>query len=255
MKHIIIAVALSFLALTFLNSTPVQADEELNYCRYTLSLTIRNDKNGGRPLYSFWNGIQFPLGTSLLINDKVVLSGPYTYTGDVVMDIPAGATATTQVTMVASAPPYSIYGPWAVFDLTLPSPYMTSATRVGEPVLTVTDCDGASGNITVKGVQGTVAPTYDWDSNVAGLKVWEIDGSGEGQTSLELSPDFLASLPLSVEANTEFAVSDDGLTRFYVLTTGEYQINFGPDAEGKVSVVVFNRGFQVTNSYEFQLGK
>ncbi len=71
--------------------------------------------------------------------------------------------------------------------------------------------------------------------------------------ALELSPEFLAGLPQAPETNTEFAVSEDGLTRFYVLTTGEFQVNFGPDFEGKVRVVVFDRGFNVTNRYEFNV--
>jgi hypothetical protein len=253
MKYLIIALVLSVYTFTFLQTSPIQADEDLQFCTYTATVTIRNDKNGGREIYSFWNGMQFPIGTPVIINGEVVASSTYTYSGDVVMHIPANATATTSVSITASAPP-SYYGIWAVFDLTLPSPYFTDATLIGQPLLT-SDCAGPLNKIMVEAVQASIVPSFDWGGDSAGLKVWAVDSSGSGQTTLELSPDFLASLPANVETNTEFAVSDDGLTRFYLLDTGEYQINFGPDHEGKVSVVVFDRGFNVTNSYQFQLGK
>jgi hypothetical protein len=82
------------------------------------------------------------------------------------------------------------------------------------------------------------------------LRVW-IGGHLPG---LELTASFLSTLPEKPDVNTEYAsgYSLSGPITFYVLATGEYQLNFGPDFEGKVYVVVFDRSFKLTNRYEFR---
>ncbi|MEZ4672033.1 MAG: hypothetical protein R3E39_29360 [Anaerolineae bacterium] len=46
----------------------------------------------------------------------------------------------------------------------------------------------------------------------------------------------LDALPAKPETNTLIAVSPDGLVVFYKLSSGEYQVNYGPDEDNKVFV-------------------
>lgn len=94
-----------------------------------------------------------------------------------------------------------------------------------------------------------------WGNGQLGFSIFTINRSGQPSVALSLSPAFLADLPDAPSANTEYASSDDGFIRFYVLTTGEYQLNFGPDFEGKVRAIVFNKSFKITNSYEFRIAQ
>jgi hypothetical protein len=97
---------------------------------------------------------------------------------------------------------------------------------------------------------GRVVRSLRWGGDEYGFVI--INYNNPFEDAIELSPAFLAELPESPEQNTEFASSEDGLTRFYVLTTGEFQVNFGPDFEGKVHVVVFDRGFNIKRIYTFK---
>lgn len=65
---------------------------------------------------------------------------------------------------------------------------------------------------------------------------------------VSISGDALAEYPAQPEENTLLVSSADGYINIYLLTTGEYQINIGPDAEGKVTVIIFT-GLPRTNVY------
>lgn len=104
------------------------------------------------------------------------------------------------------------------------------------------DTVGVTGNL------GSIERSFGWGDAKPGFIIRTITG----QPALVLSPEFLASLPAQPDKNTLYATSDDGFIRFYVLETGEYQLNFGPDFEGKVRVIVFDKNFKITNRYEFK---
>jgi hypothetical protein len=74
------------------------------------------------------------------------------------------------------------------------------------------------------------------------LQVWCLNSAGEGYFGGEFSQADLSGVPAMPPANTEvLRISACRVpVVFYVLTTGAYQVNIGPDAEGKVAVVIFS---------------
>jgi hypothetical protein len=252
-KNFVLVFAVITLAFVFAKPSPAQAQDI--FCRYTASLTILNDQNDGRPLSTFWLGMLFEPGT--IVNGEI--STGITFTDNFQADIAAGATATDTTTAIANRPPG--YFPWATFDLTLPSPSFTDATVVSGPTLTVTDCTtNAPATITQPGLQTGGLPYIipygqpDAGGTLPPMRLWDWDEtSSSGFVAIHLSSEQMSNLPLNPAQNTEIAASPNGRIRFYVLTTGEFQVNSGPDAEGKVRVVVFNRQFQITNQYEFNV--
>lgn len=79
------------------------------------------------------------------------------------------------------------------------------------------------------------------------IQVLGVDRKGKPRAAITATAKELADLPDVPEQNTlidqyyEFAL--------YKLTTGEYQLNVGPDAEGKVFVIDFT-GCPADNVYE-----
>lgn len=61
-----------------------------------------------------------------------------------------------------------------------------------------------------------------------------------GTRTLRVSADTLAALPEHPSGNIEIATTRDGIATLYYLTSGEFQVNYAPDAEGKVRVVIFD---------------
>jgi hypothetical protein len=96
---------------------------------------------------------------------------------------------------------------------------------------------------------GTEAVVYAEDD---GIEIWAIDDNSQGTRVLFVSTEELASLPANPEQNTLIAATDDGQFALYKLTTGEYQINIGPDAEGKIRVMIFD-AIPPTNVYGYDL--
>lgn len=84
-----------------------------------------------------------------------------------------------------------------------------------------------------------IYPSLDRSGNPI-LVFFTVDANGRGRRSLTVSHAMLTALPARPAANTRIASTPDGLATLYRLTTGEYQVNFAPDAEGKVRVVVFD---------------
>ncbi|MFW5692212.1 MAG: hypothetical protein ACOCX3_02550 [Chloroflexota bacterium] len=83
----------------------------------------------------------------------------------------------------------------------------------------------------------------DSDGNPA-LNVYGIDDNGSGTFLFQITRDMIDSDP-----STE-PIESEGKVEFYVLPTGEWQLNIGPDDEGKVQVIIFN-GLPPTNIYGY----
>lgn len=85
----------------------------------------------------------------------------------------------------------------------------------------------------------------DWGTNGAvyassdGIYVYGIDAQGVGYLTTFISAGDIALSPGQPPVNTLLASSGDGRFRIYRLTTGEFQVNAGPDFEGKERVVIF----------------
>lgn len=70
------------------------------------------------------------------------------------------------------------------------------------------------------------------------IDIWQLDEHGVGQPFLYISEDELLGLPeLPVE---NILIASDGLVKVYKLRTGEYQVNIGPLADGKIHVRIFD---------------
>ncbi len=83
-------------------------------------------------------------------------------------------------------------------------------------------------------------------ANEFGIYIYGLNANSEGYLSLYVSAAELAALPAYPSVNLVIRVSPDGLFGIYKLTTGEYQVNIGPDATGKVQVIIF-RGLNAEN--------
>jgi hypothetical protein len=68
----------------------------------------------------------------------------------------------------------------------------------------------------------------------------EGEQSRRGRLVLRLNADRIAAVPERPTQNTLIAGIDNGAAELYRLTDGRFQLNFAPDAEGKVRVVTFN---------------
>ncbi len=73
-----------------------------------------------------------------------------------------------------------------------------------------------------------------------GVTVYAIDDKSVGKLALFVSAEELEALPENPDENLLVAQSEDGKFTLYKLTTGEYQVNMGPDAEGKTQVIIFD---------------
>ncbi len=101
-----------------------------------------------------------------------------------------------------------------------------------------------------EGTSVDVAVYYDQETG-EGLSIYAINASGEGSLVIRLTPEELAEwAAMTVTQNTLIAQNADGTIALYKLTTGEYQLNVGPDEEGKVQVTIFD-GFPPTNTYGY----
>lgn len=88
------------------------------------------------------------------------------------------------------------------------------------------------------------------EQNEIFIDLWHLDENGVGQPLLYISKDQLLALPDHPTENLLFASTPDSLVNVYKLTTGEYQLNIGPLAEGKVYTTIFDAipPTQITNS-------
>ena len=70
------------------------------------------------------------------------------------------------------------------------------------------------------------------------IDVWLIE-EGQGKQALTLTAEDIADLPDAEDIDKYMLVDDayNGYISLYKLQSGEYQLNVGPDAEGKVHVI------------------
>lgn len=72
-----------------------------------------------------------------------------------------------------------------------------------------------------------------------GIFVYDIDNTSRGKLVVSFLLRDLPPFPYTPPQNTLLAASADGHFAIYLLVSGEFQVNIGPDAEGKVYVTVF----------------
>ena len=89
------------------------------------------------------------------------------------------------------------------------------------------------------------------DNGDPALNFYEINDAGAGKLSLSLTEDDLAPFAGNPPmVNTLLMASDSGKLAVYILTTGEIQVNIGPDEGGNVWVVIFT-GLPPTELYSY----
>ncbi len=80
----------------------------------------------------------------------------------------------------------------------------------------------------------------------AAIHIYGVNENSEGYILLAITAEQLEALPKNPSENLLIAQVDDPAVAVYLLTTGEYQVNIGPDAEGKVDVFIFT-GLPLSN--------
>lgn len=94
--------------------------------------------------------------------------------------------------------------------------------------------------IDTQNADALIVPVLDSPEGM-GLVIWGImTDTGEGYLAFRISSATLADLPEFPDDPVEIACTPDHRYCFYKLSTGEYQLNIGPDIEGKVQVVIFD---------------
>lgn len=72
------------------------------------------------------------------------------------------------------------------------------------------------------------------------LHIYRI-GSGGGTLALIVTVEMIQEAPEELEEAFLLAQTEDGYIRVYILTNGKFQIMIGPDDEGKITIIVFDR--------------
>lgn len=98
----------------------------------------------------------------------------------------------------------------------------------------------------------------DWQAVIYGedgagnpaIHIYGVNGDSEGYIVLALTAAQLEALPKNPSENLLIAAVNDRAVAVYLLTTGEYQINIGPDSAGNVEVLVFT-GLPASNLYHY----
>ena len=73
-----------------------------------------------------------------------------------------------------------------------------------------------------------------------GIEIYRIDAQGKGTLVLTVTRTEIRRVQRdNPTTNTLIKATPDGLFAVYLLSTGEFQVNIGPDAEGKVEVVTW----------------
>jgi hypothetical protein len=83
------------------------------------------------------------------------------------------------------------------------------------------------------------------------IAIWTPDEDDHWYTAIAQTRDELDALPDDLE--TSLLVDSYGSISVYKLVSGEYQVNNGPDAEGKVHVIVFNADFHEIDHYTYSV--
>lgn len=94
---------------------------------------------------------------------------------------------------------------------------------------------------------GYAAYTHGESPDVCEIEIAKVGALGYDELAISLTSAELAALPEAPEQH--ILVDQYYEIALYKLTTGEFQINYGPDAEGKVYVLNFT-GCPAENVYE-----
>ncbi len=148
--------------------------------------------------------------------------------------------ATLPAAVVIIIPVSGVYSIDATFNVSNPTANQILATIT-------TACSRPQAGSSVSDGRLIDLPNSAVYANEQGIFVYSANGQS-GFLSAVIGADELAGYPEQPEENTLLASSLDGYIHIYLLTTGEYQINIGPDAEGKVIVIIFT-GLPPTNVY------
>ncbi|HEX2620768.1 MAG TPA: hypothetical protein VHL11_11485 [Phototrophicaceae bacterium] len=81
-----------------------------------------------------------------------------------------------------------------------------------------------------------------------GIEIWTPDADGNWNLTLRLSNDEIDAVD-DAPAVTQL-VAESGKIAIYKSPNGEWSVANGPDAEGKIRVVVFDSGFGYDHEYE-----
>jgi hypothetical protein len=92
-------------------------------------------------------------------------------------------------------------------------------------------------------------PSVDSEGNPT-IQVYDVESDGRGTYVGTYSYDLFTPY-LNVRPETSVELDRIGKTSLYALTTGEFQINIGPDIEGKVVSVIF-RGLPPVEVYKHE---
>lgn len=82
-----------------------------------------------------------------------------------------------------------------------------------------------------------------------GLEVYALNEQNQWVSALVITPEMLAGVPDKPEGYTFIARA--GNVELYKLPTGQYQLNVGPDVEGKIMVTIFDDIYAGTPWYEY----
>ncbi|MEQ8675957.1 MAG: hypothetical protein RIC84_22250 [Aggregatilineales bacterium] len=88
-----------------------------------------------------------------------------------------------------------------------------------------------------------IAAVYDISD---GINIYCVNSNAQGFFSFRVDASTIAGFPANPASNTLVASSVHCAVHFYILSSGEFQINIGPDAGGDVREMVFT-GFNMSN--------
>jgi len=215
-------------------------------------------------------GIEFSLPTGVAYSDPF---GPAVSAGGAVgsswglpkITLTSGqsTTYTAPIGTIQAAAPPSVAAVGTTNDSTFPRP-------TGNVSGTITLTGGCTNTPTVAGSsapapppglptnsqQGLIIPVNDTSNDSGanqGLEIWAITEQGEGFLAVDLSTEEFASLPTDLEEYETVFEDEDSRVGFYVLPGGALQVNLGPNSEGWVDSIVFDRDFNVTNTYRWNV--
>ncbi len=79
-----------------------------------------------------------------------------------------------------------------------------------------------------------------------GINIYCVDDNSNGFFAMRIDQSTIAGFPSQPAQNTLISSSSGCAVNFYILTSGEFQINIGPDAGGNVSEMIFD-GLNMAN--------
>lgn len=223
----------------------------------TMSYPITSD-----PAYIGISGFIFQAGDTVTVDLTVTGGTPVSGSFQIMVFPPGVVAGPTPMpgSLSYTMPATRLYGDVAVYIIPDPSglsfdftftctPSTLSPISLGEELATgISPPPG----INTGGASALIVPITatgeEAHGDYVGLSFWGINEQGDGYFAFYVSKEMLDALPENPEVNLEIARTDNGQIVFYKLTTGEYQVNIGPDSEGKVQVVIFD-GIPPTNVY------